>query len=62
MQARPVVNMKGEQVYDEDGSAVWTFDAKNAIRTLELLGKHLGMFTDKIKTETTGAIELSWKQ
>lgn len=44
MQAAPVMR-KGEQVVDEDGNHVWAFDAKNACRALELLGKHLGMFT-----------------
>ena len=41
-------------VEDEEGRAVWTFDAKNANRALELLGKHLGIFTDKIRAEVSG--------
>ncbi len=54
MQRAPVTNRKGEQVTDEEGRAVWTFDAKNANRALELLGKHLGIFTDKIRAEVSG--------
>lgn len=50
MQRQPVMS-KGEQVTDEQGNTVWTFDAKGATRALELIGKHLGMFTDKLKVE-----------
>lgn len=54
MQRAPVTDRKGEQVTDEEGRAVWTFDAKGANRALELLGKHLGIFTDKLKAEVSG--------
>ena len=54
MQRAPVMDRKGEQVTDEEGRAVWTFDAKGANRALELLGKHLGIFTDKIRAEVSG--------
>lgn len=54
MQRAPVLDRKGEQVSDEEGRAVWTFDAKGANRALELLGKHLGIFTDKVKQEVSG--------
>lgn len=54
MQRVPVLDRKGEQVTDEEGRAVWTFDAKGANRALELLGKHLGIFTDKVKAEVSG--------
>lgn len=54
MQRAPVTNRKGEQATDEEGRAVWTFDAKGANRALELLGKHLGIFTDKIRAEVSG--------
>lgn len=54
MQRAPVLDRKGEQVTDEEGRAVWTFDAKNANRALELLGKHLGIFMDKMKAEISG--------
>lgn len=56
MQKRPVLNMKGEQVVDEDGANKWTFDSKGANRALELLGKHVGCFTDKV--ELSGALNL----
>lgn len=61
MQSRPVVTPRGEQVYDEAGNAIWAFDAKNAIKALELLGKHLAMFTDKIQADTSGAITVKWQ-
>ena len=54
MQRAPVTDRKGEQVTDEEGRAVWTFDAKGANRALELLGKHLGIFADKVKAEVSG--------
>lgn len=54
MQRAPVMDRKGEQVTDEEGRAVWTFDAKGANRALELLGKHLGIFTDKVRAEVSG--------
>ena len=54
MQRAPVLDRKGEQVRDEEGRAVWTFDAKGANRALELLGKHLGIFADKVKAEVSG--------
>ena len=54
MQRAPVLDRKGEQVTDEEGRAVWTFDAKGANRALELLGKHLGIFTDKVRAEVSG--------
>lgn len=54
MQRAPVTDRKGGQVTDEDGRAVWCFDAKGANKALELLGKHLGIFTDKVKAEVSG--------
>ena len=54
MQRAPVLDRKGEQVTDEEGRAVWTFDAKGANRALELRGKPLGIFTDKVKAEVSG--------
>ena len=53
MQKQPVFT-KGEQVTDEQGRNVWTFNARDAIKALELLGKNLGLFIDKteIKADT----------
>ena len=62
MQRRPVTDRKGEQVTDEEGRAVWTFDAKGASRALELLGKHLGVFTDKVQTEVSGGLSITWEK
>lgn len=44
MQRAPVCDSKGNQIQDDQGRDVWDFDAKNANKALELLGKHLGMF------------------
>ena len=53
MQRAPVMH-KGEQVVDDEGNSLWLFDGKVAVRALELLGKHKGMFTDKIQQEVSG--------
>lgn len=54
MQRAPVVDRRGRQIYDDEGNAVWAFDAKNANRALELLGKHLGLFIEKQKVTLDG--------
>jgi len=45
-----------EQKKEEDDNGVeqgvWEFDSNGANKALELLGKHLGMFTDNLKTKT----------
>ena len=51
MQRAPVLTKKGEQVVDEDGHNLWEFDGKTACRAFELLGKHLGMFSDKAQID-----------
>lgn len=47
--------MQGEPVLDKEGNPTgeWRFDSSGANRSLELLGKHLKLFTDKV--EATGA-------
>ena len=62
MQRRPVTDRKGEQIIDEEGRAVWCFDAKNANKALELLGKHLGLFTDKVQTDVSGGLSITWEK
>lgn len=51
MQAEPVMVRKdGEsvQMIDENGNHVWKFDANGANRAIELLGKHLKLFNEKV--------------
>ena len=31
------------------------------VKALELLGRHLGMFTDKVKNEISGCLEIKWQ-
>ncbi len=47
-----------EPVFDKEGEATgeYTFNASGANRSLELLGKHLGIFTEKV--ELSGNISL----
>ena len=46
MQSCQVLNKKGEPTGE------WQFDSAGANRSLELLGKHLAMFTDKFQVKT----------
>lgn len=32
------------------------------VKALELLGRHLGMFTDKVKSEISGGLEIKWQE
>ena len=45
------VNKAMVQKVDADGKNVWEFDSTGANKALELLGKHLAMFTDKSKID-----------
>jgi phage terminase small subunit len=52
LQKVPVMVWNGElkamvQKQDEAGNDMWEFDSQGANRALELLGKHLKMYTDK---------------
>lgn len=63
MQRAPVMaynrySKQMEQVQDEEGRDVWTFDANGALRANELMGKHLKLFTDKKEVEHTGGVTL----
>lgn len=61
MQTTPVTDRKGEAVMVENPNGdlvpAYTFDAAGALKALELLGKHLVLFTDK--TQLTGDITVS---
>ena len=49
---RPSRNPKtGKQVYDDDGNALFTFNAAAANRSLEIIGKHvdIGCFKERIE-------------
>lgn len=52
------VNKCMVQKTDEEGRDVWEFDSTGANRALELLGKHLKMFTDK--SEQNGSQEVKY--
>lgn len=47
LQKIPVKDRQGNQVQDEEGNNVWTFDANGASRAFDLLGRYLGMFQSK---------------
>ena len=60
-QASPVTDRHGDTVLGEasDGSLkpIYKYDATNVLKGAELLGKHLGMFTDKV--EVSGGMAIS---
>jgi len=53
MQAAPVKDKKGNPVYIENAQGeivpAYVFNAASATRAFELLGKHMGMFSDTLK-------------
>jgi phage terminase small subunit len=52
-QAAPVLDRRGEIVLTEtptgDLAPAYAFDAKNVLRGAELIGKHLGMFKERVE-------------
>ena len=53
LQRAKAVNAKGEQIRDEEGRGIWQFDSAGANKALGLLGKYLGLFTDKVQVNMT---------
>lgn len=52
--------MAPEPLVDKEGNIVeWRFDSSGANKALESIGKHLGMYTDKI--EHSGKVTLSFE-
>lgn len=52
MERAPVFEGRGEdrdQATDDEGNHIWEFNATGANKALELLGKHLQLFTDKVE-------------
>lgn len=58
MQIKPVIGPFGIPVMvvtrDGERTAAYTFDAKNALKGLELLGKHVGAFPNKVEHSGPG--------
>ena len=56
---RPVRNPKtGKQLYDDEGNALFKFNAAAANRALELVGKHVDIGAFKQQLEVSGGINL----
>ncbi|MCU4600136.1 hypothetical protein [Acinetobacter bereziniae] len=53
MQGEPVTDRDGAPVFiqgpDEQYAALYKFDQAGANKSLEMIGKHLGMFKDEVK-------------
>ena len=56
LQAEPVT-ARGQHSSDDEGNYLWTFNAAGANKALELLGKHLGIFSDKL--EVSGKVDIA---
>ena len=60
LQAVPVTRFNREEKrqvqVEENGQGVWTFDASGAIRSLELIGKHRGMFKEQVDHTLKGSL------
>lgn len=51
MQRAPVMTRAdgvSVQLVDDEGRHVWNFDARSAVSSLNLIGKHLGMFGEQV--------------
>lgn len=56
MERAPVMVGSGkdrDQLIDDEGRHVWEFNAPGANKALELLGKHLKLFTDRVEHDIT---------
>jgi phage terminase small subunit len=60
--ARAVASLEVSKRSDDDDVAITTSKVRawDKVRALELLGKHLGAFRDKV--EHTGTIEIRWQE
>jgi phage terminase small subunit len=61
MQKAPVmIYDKSDNSYKQkqtaDHKSVWEFDASNALRAQEMLGKHLKLFTDKVEIKVENSL------
>lgn len=59
MQAVPVMQFNHEakcmeQATDGEGNGIWEYDSSGANKATELIGKHLGMFVNKVDVTTKG--------
>ena len=60
-----VYEQKTEELFDADGNSageagVYTFDSMGANKALELLGKTLGMFTDKVENTAPVVVNINY--
>lgn len=54
-EVRPLLSRKGEQIYDDEGNALFVFDASGAAKALKLIGDHVTVqaFRENIKANIT---------
>jgi phage terminase small subunit len=56
-EVKPLLNKRGEAITDDDGRPLYVFDASNAVKSLELIGKHIGV---QAFTERTENVNLNY--
>ena len=57
---KPAKNPKnGKQIYDDDGNALYTFNAAAANRALEIIGKHVEVAAFKDRLEVSSGLSLA---
>ena len=49
-------------IKDKKGDDILQYNPKEANKALELLGKHLGLFTDKIESSNETSVVFGWKE
>ena len=54
--------MQRTTIKDKKGEDIFQYNPKEANKALELLGKHLGIFTEKIESTGQSSIEIRWKE
>ncbi|MDI3361159.1 terminase small subunit [Lelliottia sp. V89_10] len=55
-EVEPITDRRGEEVKDEEGRAVYGFDAKGAAAALKLVGEHITVQAFKQRTEISGGV------
>lgn len=58
-EVKPVRDMKGQQVMDDDGNAVFAFNTTGAAKALELIGKHIDVSAFEERVRHSGSMGIT---
>lgn len=63
---RPSAELSGDQAASvaevAENNAGLRLKKHDKVKALELLGRHIGMFTDKVQTEVSGGLSITWEK